>query len=114
MSTAFDEWAVVELLGHRKVVGRVTEQQIAGAGFLRVDIPGEGQDFTTQFYGPASIYCITPTTEEIARSRTVAYRPLPIAPWGGTTRRYQNRPQDWDSQEEEYIGDEKDDDDDST
>ncbi len=28
-----DTFAIVELLGHRKLAGKVTEQQIAGAGY---------------------------------------------------------------------------------
>ncbi|MFH0899046.1 MAG: hypothetical protein V2A73_00300, partial [Pseudomonadota bacterium] len=64
----FAEWAILELLGHRRLAGYVTEQEIAGAGLLRIDVPGDDGVVATQFYSPASLYCMTPTTEEIARA----------------------------------------------
>jgi hypothetical protein len=38
-SQPFGEWCVVELLGHRRLAGYVQEVQLAGTGFLRLDIP---------------------------------------------------------------------------
>ena len=38
---AFEGWAILELMGHRRLGGLVTEQEIAGAAFLRIDVPGE-------------------------------------------------------------------------
>ena len=75
----FSEWAVLELMGHRRLAGKVTEEQIAGAGVLRLDVPGEdGQPGVTQYYSPSALYCITPTTEEIARKIAKANRPTPV------------------------------------
>jgi hypothetical protein len=63
----FDSWCIVEIMGRKVVAGRVTEQVIAGQGFIRVDVPAvENRPGFTQLYGPSSIYAITPTTEEIA------------------------------------------------
>lgn len=39
--TTFDEWALVELFGHNRIVGRVTEATLAGGNFIRVDAAGE-------------------------------------------------------------------------
>jgi hypothetical protein len=61
----YSQWSILELLGHRRLAGFVTEQEIAGKGFLRIDIPGERK--VTQFYSPDSVYGLTPTTEEVAR-----------------------------------------------
>ena len=36
---SFDKWAIVELMGHRKLAGRATEQVVAGQAFLRIDVP---------------------------------------------------------------------------
>jgi hypothetical protein len=36
---SFEHWASVEIMGHQSVVGRCTEEQIAGATLLRVDVP---------------------------------------------------------------------------
>jgi hypothetical protein len=78
----FEAWAVVELLGHRRLAGRVTEQTIAGSGFLRIDIPGEGDVFQqTHLVNPSSIYAITRVSEETARVAALASVPEPISVW---------------------------------
>jgi hypothetical protein len=70
---AFATWAVVEVMGHRSYGGFVTEQQVAGAAFVRVDVPevttqrGVAMQAYTKLFGAASIYCISPCTEELAR-----------------------------------------------
>jgi hypothetical protein len=38
-SDKFDSFAIVEVFGHQKFAGRVTEQAIGGASFVRVDVP---------------------------------------------------------------------------
>ena len=66
---SFDTFALVEIMGHLKLAGRVSEQTIAGQGFIRVDVPDvEGQPGYTRLYGPNAIYSITPCSEEIARA----------------------------------------------
>lgn len=76
---AFAEWVILELLGHRRLAGFLTEQEIAGKGFLRIEIPSEPP--VTQLYGPASVYCITPTTEKIATAVARLGRPAPVQRW---------------------------------
>ena len=70
MSTAkekFDAWALVELFGHQRIVGRVTEQAIGGASFIRVDVPDpSGSVRFTRLYGAAAIYAISPIDRETA------------------------------------------------
>ena len=72
----FAEWAILELMGHRKLAGMVTEKEIAGQLFVRVDIFRKEGPIVTQFYSPGAVYCITPTTEEIARAVDVEVRPV--------------------------------------
>lgn len=72
----FEMWAIVELMGHRRLAGFVREEEIAGRGFIRLDVPCEPP--ATQYYGPQAIYCITPTTEELARKMAVGIRPAPV------------------------------------
>lgn len=80
--TPFAEWVILELLGHRRLAGHLTEQEIAGKGFLRLDIPAvDGQPAATQLYSPAAVYCITPTTEEVARAVATGNRPAPVQRW---------------------------------
>lgn len=67
----FREWAIVDVMGHQRFIGRVTEQVIAGQGFIRIDIPeinGENPvPAWSKLVGPSSIYAITPISEVIAR-----------------------------------------------
>lgn len=77
----FEGWAILELMGHRRLAGHVSEVEIAGQGFLRLEIPEVVDDddtypAVTQFYSPSSVYALTPTTEETARG--VRSRPAPV------------------------------------
>lgn len=83
-SQKFDSWALVELMGHQRIAGRVTEHPIGGATMLRVDVPadeGNGQSAMTKFYSPSAVYCITPITEELARRAARNLQPEPINQW---------------------------------
>lgn len=76
----FDQWALVEIMGHQRIAGRVTEAIIAGAPFLRVDVPARGEEKEfTRFYGASSIYCISPVTEDIARGLAQNHRNEPVS-----------------------------------
>lgn len=75
-----DSWCLVELFGHQKIVGKVTETAIAGGAFLRVDVPATNKDAAfTRFYGPGAIYSINPVTEEVARGLLINYRNEPVS-----------------------------------
>lgn len=79
----FESWAILKLMGHRRLGGMVREVQLAGAGFLRIDVPGDadGETHSTQFYPPSSVYCLTPTTEKMARAVAKSNRPQPVQRW---------------------------------
>ena len=79
MSEAFEGWVVLELMGHRRMGGYVSEATLAGGAFLRIDVPEDdaGKQFT-QFYPPASVYCMTPCSEEAARGVARSNRPEPV------------------------------------
>lgn len=76
----FNEWALVELFGHQRIVGKVSEATLAGGAFLRVDVPAvdEKKEYT-RFYGPSAIYSISPITEDIARQMVRQYRNEPVS-----------------------------------
>jgi len=85
--TAFEGWAMLELMGHRQRIGYVREVEMAGGKLMRIDIPNEG-GYITEFYGCAAIYSLRPVSEEIARDamrrhgdlrpvRPAEYRSLP-------------------------------------
>ena len=74
---------VVELMGHRRLAGLVTEAELFGAVMLRIDIP-TGLDvkarcriYTTQFYNAAAVYCATPISESDAVQIAAGFRPKP-------------------------------------
>jgi hypothetical protein len=77
----FEGWAILELMGHRKLGGYVREQNVAGAGFIRIDVPGKEGNVATQFYAPGALYCLTPVSEEIARRFAQGVQPEPVTRW---------------------------------
>lgn len=79
-------WCVIELMGHRRLAGKVTPVEVAGEGFLRVDVPGptagdDGPWQATQVYSPKAVYCLTPTTREVAVRAAQSCRPEPVSRW---------------------------------
>lgn len=78
----FECWAVVEIFGHQQLAGRVSEQTIAGQGFVRVDVPDlPDQPGFTRMFGPGAIYSIIPTTQEIATAYAAKNVAAPIKSW---------------------------------
>ena len=77
----FEEWAVIDLFGHRRLAGRVSEAAILGGQLLRLDIPLEDGKFLTQFLGPGSIYSMTVVSETVARQVASCNKPEPIHQW---------------------------------
>ena len=76
----FKEWCIVELLGHVRIAGLVTEVELFGSKQGRVDIPN-GDGFVTQYFNGSSLYRLTPTTEEIARAVAARNQPEPVHRW---------------------------------
>ena len=75
----YAEWSILELMGHRRLAGFVQEVEMFGSKMLRIDIPHGGPtEATTQYYGGSSIYCVTPTTEDVARGFAQRSRPAPV------------------------------------
>lgn len=75
----FEQWAILELFGHRKLGGLVRDETVGGATFIRIDVPGnEGEAVVTQYYNPSAVYSITPATKETAVQFAKAHRPQPV------------------------------------
>lgn len=54
-----ETWAIVELMGHTRLVGRVGESQLC-PGLLRVDVLDEAGEFQyTKHIGSSAIYAIS-------------------------------------------------------
>jgi len=67
-TSKFEEWAVVELFGHQRIAGKVSEATIGGCAFLRVDVPATtNRPGYTKYFGNGAIYAIAPCHEEVAR-----------------------------------------------
>lgn len=78
----FREWAIVDVMGHQRYIGQVSEQVIAGTGFVRVDVPETSTEKPwTKLIGTSSIYAITPVTEEIARHMAESRQSAPVSPY---------------------------------
>lgn len=74
----FEAWGFVELMGHNKIGGKLSEQTIAGKNLLRVDVPLEDGTFRTQFYGASAIFALHPTDEATARKLVERIKPEPV------------------------------------
>lgn len=75
-------WAILELMGHRRLGGRVSEVRVAGTPFIKIDVPGpDKKTVATQLYSPGSVYAITPCSEEAAMVVAKLNTPEPVTRW---------------------------------
>lgn len=81
MNESKEMWAVLELMGHVRIAGRVTEEERFGGKLGRIDIPNKEGGFTTQYFNASSIYRLTPTNEEVARHVALNCQPQPVHSW---------------------------------
>jgi hypothetical protein len=79
---SLEQWAVVELFGHQKIAGLITEATIGGCSFVRVDVPGKADvPGFTKLYGNGAIYAISFVSEEIARRVASYIEVKPVQPY---------------------------------
>ena len=72
-------YALVELFGHQRIVGFVSEYQLGGESFVRVDVPQiEDVAGFTRLFGKGAIYAINPLTEDVAKRLAVSVRAVPL------------------------------------
>lgn len=74
----FGTWGILELMGHVKMSGFITEEELFGGKIGRIDIPGGDGATITQFFGGHTIYRLTPVSEEIARAFAARNKPRPV------------------------------------
>lgn len=77
---SFEGWGIVELMGHVRLAGRVSPAPMYGTELIRIDVP-EADSFTTQYASGASLYRLTPCSEEVARAVAGANQVIPVHPW---------------------------------
>lgn len=72
-SQELKSWALVELFGHQRIVGYLSQQTFGTGVLFRVDVPdltssGKSiRDGFTRYFGLSAIYSITPISEEMVR-----------------------------------------------
>jgi hypothetical protein len=82
LTEKFDSWAIVELFGHNRIAGKCSEQNVAGANMLRIDVPEtENNPAFSRLLGHAAIYAINPVTEEVARHWAKMLHCAPLSAW---------------------------------
>lgn len=74
-------WCVLELMGHVRLAGRVTEEEMFGTKMGRIDVPQEDGTFVTRYFGGQAVYGMTPVTEAVARLVAKGTHPEPVLPW---------------------------------
>ena len=78
-------WALVELFGHQRIVGYLSQQNFGTGVLFRVDVPDLLKDGKivragfTRYFGLASIYSVTPMSEEMVRELLPAIDGTPAA-----------------------------------
>lgn len=75
----FDQWCVLDLFGHQRTAGHVTEATVGGCAFIRIDVP-QSDGYRTEYYGNGAVYSMRPVTEEVARRVAIAAAP-PVSAW---------------------------------
>ena len=82
MENHLELFAIVELFGHTKMAGKVTEQNIGVATFIRVDVPAtKTQPSFTRLLNPSAVYAINPVTEEVVQYTAEQITSKPIQAW---------------------------------
>ena len=93
---AQDQFAIVELFGHARIAGRISEQVFGGAALVRVDVPevtyternyGQPEHAVTipvhtRSFGGAAIYSINWVDEPAAKLAAQSIKHRPIQPYG--------------------------------
>lgn len=73
---------VVELFGHQKIAGYVSEHNVAGAPFIRVDVPEtESTPGFSRMFHPNAIYCFNPCDVETMIAMVDRLEVRPIEPF---------------------------------
>lgn len=77
----FDAWCVVDLFGHARIAGKVTNQNIGSATFVRVDVYEGAKLAFTRFFHPNAVYGISPVTRAVAIATAKAIDARPVQAW---------------------------------
>jgi hypothetical protein len=101
------EWAIVEIMGHRRHAGRVREEERFGAKMLRIDVPVKGDPsingWQTMYYGGSSIFSFALSDEATALRMNLPWDaparvrlPPPEYAHGGEPQQADEESMEWD------------------
>jgi hypothetical protein len=78
----FEEWAIIDLFGHQRIAGKVTNQNIGSATFIRVDVYEDSNKVAfTRFFNPSAVYGISPVSKKVALAAAKAIDAKPVQAW---------------------------------
>ncbi len=82
MADEQEQWAIIDLFGHQRLAGRLSEHGLGGTSFVRVDVPscGDTPEFT-RLLGNGAIYSISFVSEDIARKVAGYVQARPVQPY---------------------------------
>ena len=74
-------WAIVELFGHQRIAGKISEHNLGGT-FVRVDVPKvNGRPAFTKLYGHNAVYAITFVDRDVALAAAERMAIAPVTPY---------------------------------
>lgn len=75
----FEAWGLLELFGHQRLAGALSDMTIGGCHFIRIDVPAvDDVPGYTRFFTNAAIYGMTITTQEVAVGLAARLRAKPV------------------------------------
>ena len=75
----FEIWGIIEIMGHTKLAGKISEASIGGIPMVRVDVPEvDNSQAFTRFYGKEAIFSIQPCDEETTKLAAVHIQEPPV------------------------------------
>lgn len=77
----FEEWCLVELFGHIRLAGKVSEAVIEGMVRLDIYQPEDEKPRMTQLINSKALYRLTPIEESNARALAQQFSPEPVTRW---------------------------------
>lgn len=80
ITDVFEAWGMLELFGHQRLAGKLSEQTIGGVHFIRCDVPAVGDVAAyTRLFTQGAIYGMTITSEDVARRLAGHLRSVPVS-----------------------------------
>ncbi|WP_373649034.1 hypothetical protein [Schlesneria sp. DSM 10557] len=89
MTETKEMYAVVDLFGHTKIAGQISDYALGGESFVRIDVPAVGDaPAHTRLFGKGAIYSISFVGREAAEAvaRNLRLKPIEVYDFDHETR----------------------------